>query len=85
MAKAITFGDIRDYCSRVDKISICMLETSAYQNYHFIKDVPHDFDRYYLYGFGVIDSEFEDSIEEGKMLFDRCLEFVLSEQPRGDL
>ena len=48
----------------------------------FIADVPHDYDRYYLYGFGMIESESED---EGKMMFDHCLEFMLSEEPREDL
>ena len=82
MTTPLTFGDIRAYCSRIDKISICMLKTAAYQNYHFIRDVPHDYDRYYLYGFEMIESEFED---EGKMQLDRCLEFVLTEEPRKDL
>lgn len=82
MTKAITFGDIRNYCSRIDKVStICMKETLTYQNYHFIEDVPHDYDRYYLFGFGMIESEFED---EGKILLKRCLEFMLSKEPRKD-
>lgn len=77
----LTFGDVRAYCSRIDKVSICMLETLNYQNYLFIEDVPHDYDRYYLYGFGMIESEFKD---EGKILLKRCLEFMLSEEPKKD-
>lgn len=82
MTGTITFGDIRYYCSRIDKVSICMLETLTYQNYLFIEDVPHDYDCYYLYGFGMIESEFE---EEGKILLKRCLEFMLSEEPKKNL
>ena len=82
MRQALTFGDVRAYCSRINRISICMLETSCYQNYLFIKDVPHDYDRYYLYGFGMTDGEFED---EGKLRLEGCLEFVLAEEPRTDL
>lgn len=82
MVKAITFGDIRPYFSRIDRVSICMKETLAYQNYVFVKDVPHDYDRYYLYGFGIIDSEFEDT---GRMWLERCVEFVLTEEPRDDI
>ena len=85
MMKAITFGDIRDYCSRIDKISICMKETLAYQNYSRIDEVPHDYDHLYLYGFGVIDSEFEAKNADGRTLLERCLEFMLSEKPREDL
>lgn len=59
-----------------------MLKTMTYQNYRFIEKVPHDYDRYYLYGFGMIESEFED---EGETRLDRCLEFVLTEEPRKDL
>ena len=33
MVKAITFGDIRPYFSRIDRVSICMKETLAYQNF----------------------------------------------------
>lgn len=82
MVKAITFGDIRPYFSRIDRVSICMKETLAYQNYVFVKDVPHDYDRYYLYGFGMITSEFEDT---GRMQLERCIEFMLTEEPREDL
>lgn len=82
MTKEITFGDIREYCSRIDRISICMKETLTYQNYRFMNQIPHVYDRYYVYGFGMIQSEFED---DGSLTFEHCIEFMLTEEPRDDL
>ena len=56
--RPITFGDIREYCSRIDRVSICRLETLEYQNYERMELVPHDQDGLYLYRFGMIASEF---------------------------
>ena len=35
-----------------------MLETLSYNNYIYLKDVPHSYDDYYVYGIGMIESEF---------------------------
>lgn len=77
----ITFGDIREYCSRMDRISICLSETLEYQNYERMDLVPHDYNGLYLYGFGMITSEFP---APGGQIYAPCIEFMLSENPRGD-
>lgn len=75
----ITFGEIRKFCSVLDRISICMLESQDYENFESIRDVPHRYDALYLYGFGNTKSEFR---AEGRLSLWSCLEFVLSEKPR---
>ena len=86
MVTKITFGEIRKFVSRIDRISICMKETSQYYNYRLIKQVPHDFDDLYVYGIGIIDSEFEEDEEElERMIFEKCLEIMLSTKPRTDI
>lgn len=61
----ITFGQFRKYCCVFDRVSICMQETGQYDNYRFIAHVPSTYDRYYLYGFGLFESEFIDEDFEG--------------------
>lgn len=85
----ITFGIIRQYCSRVNRVSICMKETLEYQNFRFIDQVPHSFDRLYLYGMGPIESEFygEEGLADpsaGGLNFLPCMEFLLSKTPRRE-
>lgn len=79
MHKAVTFGEIRAIVSRIDRVSICMLETMAYENFRFISEVPHSYDGKYLYGFGLIESEFEGEDGWGHL---PCLEIMLSEEPK---
>lgn len=86
----ITFGIIRQYCSRINRISICMRETLEYKNYCFIDQVPHRFDPLYLYGLGSIKSEFygEEGLADpsaGYLNFLPCMEFMLAETPRDDV
>ena len=54
------------YVSVIDRLSICNFETSCYQNYENKKEIPEgEYDEYYVYGVGMIDSEFryeKDSI-----------------------
>ena len=73
----IQFGAMRKYCSRIDRVSICMEET-----FRFIQEVPAKYDSFYLYGFEIIESEFPN--EKG-MDIKTCLEFMLSKEPRQDL
>ena len=40
---SITFGEIRKSCFRIDRISVCVMETLAYQNFISIQDVPHTY------------------------------------------
>ena len=86
--QTITFGEIRRYCALTNRVSICMKETLQYQNFRTIDQVPHSFDPLYLYGIGPIQSEFygEEGLAEpsaGDLNFLPCMEFMLSETPRG--
>ena len=70
-------ADIREYCDRICKISICMKDTLSYENYEHISLVPYTYNEYYVLGFGVIDGEFKDPITK-KIDYFPCLEFMLS-------
>lgn len=82
------FKELRKYISRIDKVSICMLETSAYENYLLLKDVPDSYDDFFVYGIGMIQSEFYEvregiystNYKEGKLVLVPCLEIVLSKE-----
>lgn len=87
----LKFSELRKYISEIDKISICMSENLQYNNYRYMKDVPHKYDEYFVYGIGVIESEFpveeeldrnETRICDVKYIFTTCLEIMLSETPR---
>ena len=98
---AIKFKEIRKYISKINRISICMEETLIYNNYRFIREVPESYDECYLYGIGMIDSEFEDEFsgmhsqdagpdaEPGAVTrpyeFYKCIEIMLSKNPRADI
>ena len=79
----LRFSDIRRFCDRTARISICMQETLDYENFNNIRQVPYNYDSYFLYGIGVIDGDFKDA--EGEVDFLRCLEIVLPKEPRQDL
>ena len=90
------FKEIKRYISAIDRVSICMYETLRYENYRFIRRVPDKYDEYYVYGIGLIESEFEieeDSVtaevegnEIGKGYFlSKCIEIMLSEKPRKNV
>lgn len=90
----ITFGELRCYLSQIDRLSICMLETLQYENFIKPKDVPDTYDQYYVYGIGMIDSEFYKTEEEsiytasGKredLEFVGCMEIMLSTEPKSVL
>lgn len=42
-----------------------MQETGRYDNYRIIAHAPSTYDQYYLYGFGMFESEFVDDDFEG--------------------
>lgn len=69
------FKDVKKYCSRIDRVSICFYETLEYINYDRMNLVPDLYDEKYLYGFGIIESEFGDDICH-------CIEFCLSDLPK---
>lgn len=91
--KDITFGELRCYISRLDRLSVCMLETMAYENFIRVKDVPDTYDQYYIYGIGMIESEFykagkckyavSGKIEDLELL--HCMEIMLSKEPKSVL
>ena len=93
--ESLKFGEFRKYVSVIDRISICIRETQQYKNYRFIRDVPASCDSLFVYGVGMIESEFpvtEDTPEsqiDGKRtdnnhFFAHCIEIVLAERPRDE-
>lgn len=73
----IKFGSIRKFVSVIDRVSICNQETLCYENFESIKHVPSTYDDKYLYGFGVIESEFGNN-------FKLCMEIMVSDNPRQE-
>lgn len=92
--KDITFRELRCYLSQIDRLSICMLETLKYENFLCLDDVPDTYNQYYVYGIGMIESEFykTDSKYEyavsGKredLVLANCIEVMLSKEPKSVL
>lgn len=48
--------------SVTDRVSICNYETLCYENFESIGRVPCTYNEKYLYGLGVIESEFENNL-----------------------
>ncbi len=79
----LRFGELRKYCSQIDRVSVCMEDTLAYENFEYIKDVPPGCDELFVVGFGLIESEFEPRYPgESGIQFKPCVEFMLSRKPR---
>jgi len=89
----LKFKELRRYISYIDRLSICLKETSRYETYLFIRDVPETFDDYYVYGIGTNHCEFVTytdyfngirDIESAGQRFDieKCIEILLSKTPR---
>lgn len=75
----LKFKDLRNYVSRIDRISICLKDTLQYENYCCMKDVPDKYDEYYVYGIGMIDSEV---IEDDKLVdIKPHLEIMICDKP----
>lgn len=89
-AKDFTFKELRKYLSMIDRLSICDKETGMYHNYLFLEDVPESYDEKYVYGIGMIQSEFYKSAPhiyktEGtrdELVLDYCIEVMLSDKPK---
>lgn len=73
----IKFGTIRGFISRIDRISVCKLEGLTYENFDRIALVPETYNDMYLYGIGMIESEFDDD-------YARCIEIMVSNEPRTE-
>lgn len=90
----LKFKELRNVISKIDRLSICMIETYAYENYRFMRNVPEKYDDYYVYGIGMLESEFEiaEAFEfevkgnqiNSELFFASCIEIMLSEKPKGD-
>ena len=59
MEMNLKFKELKKYISVLDRVSICMRGTLRYENYRFLRDVPNKYDELYIYGIGMIDSEFD--------------------------
>lgn len=95
MEMNLKFKELKKYISVLDRVSFCMRETLRYENYRFLSDVPDKYDELFVYGIGMIESEFE--IENPEYMFDvkekdiggtfyfaKCIEVVLAEKPRNE-
>lgn len=84
------FKDLKPYVSRIDKLSICKYETMCYENFIRMRDVPDKYDDLYVYGVGMIESEFYQISKyeysahrgDGDLVLLNCIEIVLSEKPK---
>ena len=93
MERGLKFKELKKYISRIDRLSVCMRETMQYENYRYLRMVPDRYDELYVYGIGIIDSEFqvkgepnvveaeENEIGNGEFM-GTCIEIMLSETPR---
>ena len=77
----LTFRELRNYYDKLGKLSICIKETMSYKNFMRIADVPDCYDKMYVYGFGMIDSEFTNQFT-GELEIERCVEFLLTDTPK---
>ena len=77
----LTFGELRKYYDKLGRVSVCIKETLNYENFSRIAEVPDRYNDMYVYGFGIIDSEFTDVLTE-EPVFAHCVEFMLSDTPR---
>ena len=95
MERNLKFKELKKYISVLDRVSICRRETLRSENYHFISDIPDQYDELYVYGIGMINGEFIIEKPEhligvreedrcGKFCFVKCIEIVLAEKPRNE-
>ena len=89
---SIKFKELKPFISHLERLSICMLETMQYENFIRIGDVPDKYNEYYVYGIGMIDSEFYQiskyeysaKYKDGPLALLPCIEIVLSKTPRTE-
>lgn len=74
----MTFKVLKKYISRIDRLSICDKDTLIYNNFNCIADVPDIYDDMYVYGIGMVDSEFPKTEENDKMFILPCIEIMVS-------
>lgn len=91
--KELRFREAKGLFSRIDRISICIKDTATYENYITIGEVSDIYDDLYIYGIGMIESEFyKDSMGiytanrgHGDLVFLPCIEIVLSKKPKATM
>lgn len=92
---AITFKEVKQYISRIVRVSICF-ENGSYDNYTLISDISEGkYEDLFVYGIGMIDVEFPLDVYSKPYLkrpvknadcFWGCgLEIVLYDKPRTDI
>lgn len=89
---SIKFKELKPFVTRLERLSICMEETHRYENFIRLRDVPNTYDEYYIYGIGMIESEFYQISKyeysahrgDGELVLLPCIEIVLSKTPRND-
>ena len=94
---AITFKEMKQYISRIVRVSICF-ENGSYDNYTLISDIPEGkYEDLYVYGIGMIDVEFPLDVyskpDSKQQMSEKCadwflgcgLEIVLYDKPRTDI
>ena len=81
--KNIKFKDLRKYISVIDKISICDKESLKYENFLRIEKVPDKYDDFYVYGIGLIESEFPENLDgSGQIVLSKCIEIMITNKPK---
>lgn len=75
--KGLTFGEVREYCSRINKVQIYLVETEERYEYNDMGLVPPDWNNLYLNDFGILEDEFYRPFFES-------IEFILSKKPGVD-
>ena len=89
----LKFKELRRYISKIDRLSVCKKEDLSYDNYRYIDHVPASYDEYYVYGIGMIESEFPAEwicnpreLEHGRLgentVMASCLEIMVSKTPK---
>lgn len=81
MDKQIKFGELREYISRIDRISIYILQTQNESHYKFIEQVPDSYDEYYLYNIGMVKMK---PVQDERYFYEHCIIITLSEKGRLD-
>lgn len=87
---SIKFKDLKPFVTHLERISICMEKTHQYENFIRLRDVPDTYDEYYIYGIGMIKSEFYQISKyeysahrgDGELVILPCIEIVLSKKSR---
>lgn len=84
----MTFKELRTILSQVDRISVCDRDTTHYQNFLRMADVPKRYDSLYVCGIGRTVSEFYRVNEfqysvnsgDGWLVLTPCIEIVTTPQ-----